>query len=242
VAIVSESLARKAWPDQEAVGQSIQLEQPDGEPATVVGVVGDIRQSPMEEQYQPFVYLPFDQESETHAYLLVATHGKAERMTSLVQQAMHQVDPEIVPWRIETLREGLWRKTANAWAMVGLMMHPVRFDLPPGGRGLVWVGDVFRGVPGAGVRDSHGLGRAAADTLKLVLKQGLVLGLAGVGLGRPAGPGCRRVPAASAAGGSRHASSHSARQCALDPDRHVDRLMDSREAGVAHRSDAGITL
>jgi putative ABC transport system permease protein len=183
VAIVSESLARKAWPDQEAVGQSIHLERPDGELATVVGVVGDIRQSPMEEQYQPFVYLPFDQELETHAYFLVATHGKAERMTSLVQQAMHQVDPEIVPWRIESLRDGLWRKTANAWAMVGLMSTLcglICLLAVAGLYGLVTYSVACRAQE-FGIRMA--LGAQRRDTLKLVLRQGLVLGLAGVVIG-----------------------------------------------------------
>jgi putative ABC transport system permease protein len=183
VVMVSESLARTIWPDRDPIGQVLHLERPTGELATVIGVVGDIRQTPMEEQYQPFVYLPFEQESETYAYLLVATRGKASSLTGLVRQEMGQMDRTIVPWRIETLREGMWRKTSNAWALVGLMVtlsSLICLLSVSGLYGLVAYSVACRRQE-FGIRMA--LGAQRRDTLWLVLRHGLLLGLSGSLLG-----------------------------------------------------------
>jgi predicted permease len=183
VVMVSESLARRIWPDRDPIGQVIHLEGSTGELATVIGVVGDIRQSPMEEQSQPFVYSPFEQGLETYAYLLVATSGKAGSMMELVRQEMRQVDPSIVPWQIETLREGMWRKTSNAWAMVGLMItlsSLICLLSVTGLYGLVAYSVACRRQE-FGIRMA--LGAQRRDTLRLVLHHGLFLGLSGAALG-----------------------------------------------------------
>lgn len=104
-------------------------------------------------------------------------------MIDLVRQAIHGLDPEVVPWRIETLREGLWRKTSNAWALVGLMVtlcSLICLLSVAGLYGLVAYSVACRGQE-FGVRMA--LGAQRRDTLELVLRQGLMLGIAGVVVG-----------------------------------------------------------
>jgi predicted permease len=183
VVLVNESLARKLWPQEDPVGKEIRLQQLDGPSATVIGVVRDIRQSPMEEQYQPFIYLSFRQEQETEAYLMVATSGKANAARNIVRSEMRALNRDVVPWRMETLEEGLWRRTSNAWAMVGLMsvLCGLTCVLSVSGLfGLVAYSVACR-TQEFGVRMA--LGAQRFDTMKLVLRQGLLLGSAGAACG-----------------------------------------------------------
>jgi ABC-type antimicrobial peptide transport system permease subunit len=149
----------------------------------VIGVVGDIRQAPMEEQRQPFIYLAFRQETETYAHVLVATSGKAGSIINLVRNEMRALDPEIVPWRIQTLEEGMWRRTSNAWALVGLMSTLcglICLLSVAGLYGLVAYSVACR-TQEFGIRMA--LGARRSETLKLVMRHGLVLGMVGAGLG-----------------------------------------------------------
>src|SRR5206468_1339525 len=55
VALISESLAHEKWPGQESLGRIIEFGNMDGDlrPLTVVGVVGDVHASSLEERPQP---------------------------------------------------------------------------------------------------------------------------------------------------------------------------------------------
>ncbi len=183
VVMVSEGLARSIWGDTEPLGRMIRLGGATGEPATVIGVVGDIRLSPMDERSQPFVYEPFEQSLENSAYLLVATRGEARSVENIVRLQMQRIDPSIVPWRIETLRDGMWRKTSTAWTLVGLMSTLcglICLLSMAGLYGLVSYSAACR-LQEFGIRMA--LGAQRRDTLRLVLWHGLSLGLAGSTLG-----------------------------------------------------------
>ena len=56
VAVVSESFAKRMWPNDERDRQAVQIR--DSRPRTVVGVVGDIRVRGLERESEPQVYLP----------------------------------------------------------------------------------------------------------------------------------------------------------------------------------------
>lgn len=58
-AIVSESLARKYWPGENAVGKQIATGTDPGDPiVTVIGVAGDARYGAVDAEPQPYLYLP----------------------------------------------------------------------------------------------------------------------------------------------------------------------------------------
>jgi predicted permease len=182
VVIVDETLARRLWPGEDPLGKTLRVGTSASE-STVIGVVGDIRQAPMEEQRQPFVYVAFRQETETYAHVLMATSGKAGSIINLVRNEMRALDPEIVPWRTQTLEEGMWRRTSNAWALVGLMstLCAMIFLLSVAGLyGLVAYSVACR-TQEFGIRMA--LGARRSETLKLVMRHGLGLAVVGAGLG-----------------------------------------------------------
>ncbi|HKX00160.1 MAG TPA: ABC transporter permease [Bryobacteraceae bacterium] len=83
VVIINETLARRAFAGQDPIGKRIQLDRP-GSTYEIVGVVGDIRYSPLRETPQPYVYLPSEQVQTQSAFLLVSTTQGPTGVASLI--------------------------------------------------------------------------------------------------------------------------------------------------------------
>jgi putative ABC transport system permease protein len=100
VAIVSQSVARQAWGDQNPIGKRVTLED-HPEPrdwVTVVGVVADVKQQNLAEKAPvPAVYQPLTQ--VTHSFFLfqmayvVRASGNLAALPSLMRSRFREVDP-----------------------------------------------------------------------------------------------------------------------------------------------------
>lgn len=90
VAIVSESLARRVWPDgRDPVGRQIRLG--DNPLRTVVGVVADVRQIALAEDPAPAVYVPAWPLRDFSVTL--RAHGDSTQMTTALRRAVARLDP-----------------------------------------------------------------------------------------------------------------------------------------------------
>ena len=121
VAIVSATLARRAWPGEVPLGRRLRLVERPSEPVevTVVGVVSDIRHAPQHEP-MPIVYRPYAQHSPPWMYLSVEGTGGAEALLHAVRDAVAGVDvlqPVDGPW---TLAEWMRYPTTQARLMTTL--------------------------------------------------------------------------------------------------------------------------
>ena len=97
VAIVSESLARQDFPNEDPIGHRIQcgLDSPNW--MTVVGVVGDVRQYSPATQPGPEIYMALRQHPFTanEEEVVIRTAGDAEMLIPIVQKTIHNLDPGI---------------------------------------------------------------------------------------------------------------------------------------------------
>ena len=108
VALVSHTLARRAWPGQDPIGKRLALSlealrfRPDGPPTldfggayrTVVGVVADVRQEGASGEPLPELWLPLAQRPSESATLVVRTSGEPLALARIVEAAVAAVDPE----------------------------------------------------------------------------------------------------------------------------------------------------
>jgi predicted permease len=105
VAIVSDSVARRLWPNASALGNRVRL---DGkEWLTVVGVVGDVRQTNLQEPLETTIYVPYQQ--ETGAFFLqtvtFVTHTTMpQAAASFMRQSIRQVAPDLPIADVKTMR------------------------------------------------------------------------------------------------------------------------------------------
>src|SRR5262249_45234220 len=97
VAVVSQSLARKYWPNEDPIGKRIQFGNMDGDLRLlrVVGVVGDVREQ-LHEEAQPTVYANSLQRPQPTAFAVVL-RGAAQLNTLMtaMRQTLQTLNPEI---------------------------------------------------------------------------------------------------------------------------------------------------
>jgi len=183
VVIISEAMARKYWPEKDPLGQTFHLNGPDGPSASVIGVAADVKQRWLGETPEPFFYLSWRQEKETGLALLVATTGNAIQSENLVRREMRAVNENIVPWNVQTLKDGIWKTMAHFWTLGSLLatLCLMAFLLAIAGLYGIVSYSVARRTPEIGIRMA--LGAQRSDILRLILRQGLRLSVCGVALG-----------------------------------------------------------
>jgi predicted permease len=97
VAIVSQSLARRSFPNQDPVGRKIICGLDSDKWMTIVGVVGEVRTDGPAEAPGPELYMPF-QQHPFHAnelQLVVRTDGDPEALATPVVRKLRLLSPEI---------------------------------------------------------------------------------------------------------------------------------------------------
>jgi putative ABC transport system permease protein len=107
VALVNEVLAHRFWPDADPISETISI-RPLGSASvapwwpeqitdtfTVVGVVGNVKESRLNEQAEPVVYLSYLQNATRYAHVLVRTRSTPTNITSIVQREIRAVDPDL---------------------------------------------------------------------------------------------------------------------------------------------------
>ncbi|MGE3489318.1 MAG: ABC transporter permease [Vicinamibacterales bacterium] len=90
VAVVSESLAKTLFPDGNAIGRTLDTRTP----ATIVGVVGNVRSLQVDQAANPAYYVPWTQAPTTLLCLLVRTDRDDRPIASAIAAAVHAVDPK----------------------------------------------------------------------------------------------------------------------------------------------------
>ena len=95
VAVISETLARRLWADEDPIGRRFFWGGTDGEPFSVVGVVGDYRDVQLEADPPPTVFIHFDQLPMPGMTLLVRTAGDVAGTAAAIRQQIWEIDPHL---------------------------------------------------------------------------------------------------------------------------------------------------
>ncbi len=187
VAIVSETLARKYWPGNDAIGRRIRIgpgcEQGRGDVASIVGVAKDAQYATIDTSLQPFVFLPWEQRFAGYVSLVARTDGNPLTVASLLRHELHSLDNRLRIYDIDVIAyqidQSLWRTRWEA-SLFGAL----------GGLALVIAAVGLYGVIAFTTRQRTrefgirlALGATSGDVFRLVLSESLTLVLVGLGLG-----------------------------------------------------------
>ena len=97
ICLINLAMARRYWPNQDPLGQSIIVQRPDvngqQKPRRIVGIVADTRDS-INEEPQPMLYLPYSQESFFNMQLLVHTRESVADVRKSVAAVLASIDPD----------------------------------------------------------------------------------------------------------------------------------------------------
>jgi putative ABC transport system permease protein len=109
VAIVSEAMARRDWPDASPIGKRVRYR---GAWRTVVGVVGDVKSRSLSADVEATVYAVFPQVSQGMSFV-VRTRADAPAMAPVVRATLAEVNPDAAVTTIDTMSDLLARSFAE---------------------------------------------------------------------------------------------------------------------------------
>jgi putative ABC transport system permease protein len=182
VAALSETLARRLFPDANPLGKQFKLPGSGAELTTVVGVVSDVRHKGLDRDIENALYLNFRQTPREMA-LVLRSAVEPSRLAPALRNVVREVDPALPVYDVMTMNERLSNSIATrrfnmlllgGFAALALLLASV------GVYGVIaYV--VTERTHEVGIRVA--LGAQSADVLSLFIKQGMAIVSLGVGLG-----------------------------------------------------------
>jgi len=179
VVIVDQTLANRYWQGEDPIGRRVKIW---GRVYTVIGVAKNSKHQFVNEPQEPMIYRSFFQNPDEPT-LMVQTVGDPNAIAPAVEEAMRQVDRQLVVFDVRSLRE-----TTRAAAI-----FPVMASTFAGIFAIIALVLAATGIYGVisyrtqlrtheiGVRVA--LGASRTDVLRLILMQGIQLTIAGIALG-----------------------------------------------------------
>ena len=179
VVIVDQTLANRYWQGEDPIGRRVKIW---GRVYTVIGVAKNSKHQFVNEPLEPMIYRSFFQNPDEPT-LMVQTVGDPNAIAPAVEEAMRQVDRQLVVFDVRSLRE-----TTRAAAI-----FPVMASTFAGIFAIIALVLAATGIYGVisyrtqlrtheiGVRVA--LGASRTDVLRLILMQGIQLTIAGIALG-----------------------------------------------------------
>ena len=184
VVLISESMARQHFPGEDPIGKRIAVdmfEKPT--PTEIVGIVGDVRYDSLTDEAEPTVYFPPPELTYGFMTLVIQTAGDPVAMAPAVRRELSALDPDqpvsdvrtmnqvmadtVGRARFNTLLFGLFGVLATLLAAVGIF-------------GVMNYSVTLR-THEIGLRMA--LGAQRGQVLMLILRQGLLITLIGIGIG-----------------------------------------------------------
>lgn len=180
--VISQTMANRYWPNQDPLGKQVKFVGDDSI-GTVVGVVGDTKQYWVEEEQRPQFYVPYSQNPGIFATVVARTSVEPLSLSEQVRQAVWKVDKDQPMWKIRTVEFLVNRSVADRKFLMALMGIFAAIALVLTTVGLYGVISylVNQRTQEIGIRMA--LGAQVSQILRMVLRQGMVLVLVGVGLG-----------------------------------------------------------
>ena len=184
VAVISESLARDRWPNQDPIGHTIEFGNMDGDLRllTIVGIVGDIHEYGLDTPPRPTVYVNLFQRPRAATTLTMLGDADTRLVASAARGILQDLNPEI-PARFRTFSQvysaSLGSRRFNV-ILIGFFGITALLLATTGVFGVMAY-SVSRRTREIGVRVA--LGAATGDVLKMILGQGLRTIFIGVAIG-----------------------------------------------------------
>ena len=182
VAVVNDTMARKYWPNESAIGKRFRF-YTEPEYREIVGIAETVKYVTLGEAPQAATYFPFRQSQNDAMVLYVRAAGDIDSILGPVQREIRQVDPNVPiqnPQRVrDVIDQSLW--TVNLAAGLLGVFGVLALGLACVGLYGVMAYSVGQRTQEIGLRMA--LGAGPWQVLRLVLQQGLSLVIVGVVLG-----------------------------------------------------------
>jgi len=195
VIIIGKTIADKLFAGRDPIGRKINYPSFGGPGSLIVGVVGDVKITGLDEAIRPVLYFPMRQGPSTFGTLVVRTNADPNAVIGSVRTEIRNLEPDVAIFNVRSMERMISETPASfmrrfpallisIFAGVALLLASI------GIYGVVSY-SVSQQTHYIGVRIA--LGATPGNIVKMVLKQGIVLALLGVGLGVIASLGLMRL-------------------------------------------------
>jgi predicted permease len=195
VALVNEVMAHRFWPTEDPIGKIIRVRSlgatssapwwPDQmtDTFTIAGVVGNIKESRLNDQVEAVVYLSYLQNPSRYAHLLVRTESTPTNVTSIVQREITAVDPDLGVYDVQTMETVLGQAVAGpklnslllwVFATIALLLSAV---------GVYGVTSYAVAQRSREFAIRLAIGAPSRSVFRIVTREGLTIAIAGISIG-----------------------------------------------------------
>jgi predicted permease len=193
VLLINNVMARRYWPGEDAVGKRITFDDKpkDSDWFRVVGVVGDVKDTPGSKEAEPAFWWPVLQEPFPFANMTIVLRGDSDPalLTDALRSKVRELDPSLAVAHVRLLdrvADEQFSTSRFALFLIGLFAALALLLAAIGIYGVISY-SVSQRMPEFGMRVA--LGASSWNLLKMVMKQGVLL----TGIGVAIGLGCALV-------------------------------------------------
>jgi putative ABC transport system permease protein len=184
VVLISESLAQQHFPGQDPLGKRITIEMADNPvPTEIIGIVGDVRYDSLTQKAVPTSYFPPPELAYPFMTLVIRTTGDPAEMAPAVQRELRAIDTDQPVSDVRTMNQVMANTVARArfnTLLLALFAGLATLLAAVGIFGVMNYSVTLR-TREIGLRMA--LGAQQGQVLMLILRQGLLLTLIGIGIG-----------------------------------------------------------
>ena len=185
VAIISETLAQRYFPDQDPIGKRMRFGFPPNSNVVreVVGVVGDVRNVALSRKPGPIMYVPFAQAPLYGGEVVVRSSLSASSVAAAIRQAVHSIDKALPVTDVESFPDMLGASVAQERFRTLLLSSFSGIALILAAVGIFGVISYSASQRTHEIGIRMALGAQQRSVLRLILGQGAKLALLGLGAG-----------------------------------------------------------
>lgn len=185
VIILSASMAREYFPNEDPIGKHVILDFYDHPPLEIVGIVADVR-SRVAQPPEPTMYIPLYRGLVPYGSLVVRSTKDVTALTLPIQTEIARIDRDLAVWNVSTMEQIIGESTADAKFNTAFVLFFAVLALVLSAVGLYGVLSylVAQRTNEIGIRVALGAQRPAVMQLMLIdgmppAAFGMVLGVAG---------------------------------------------------------------
>jgi predicted permease len=183
VALISTSLAKTRWPNEDPIGKVIQFGNMDGDlrPMTVIGTVGDVREASLAAEPQPTLYASYRQRpgSTWRFNFVLSTPADPASVIRTAERIVREVRPDVPP-RARTIEAIVTRSVSDKRFVLSLATVFGAAALILAALGIYSVISYLVTQRAREISIRVALGARSEDVVRLVLREGVML--AGIGI------------------------------------------------------------